>query len=433
MTLEYPGAAVLYREASALEKALTDTDAERLLATRAELITENWDPLLVQLRNLEALAFGMGVTLWESDVWTVEAKREWLAEQWIFKAYNGTRAALDMALEINDFRLVQTVVPPQGFWASPDMSRDAFDAWIRRMPQIRIKFALRTGTSPGDVWYSDDGCEGLSAPWTDVGPSLYGRVAVIRYSDGREVDLRVTTEVVVDQNRIARDYERVQIPGLATRAFHVDDFAGEAHFVEGYDVAAQIVTMEFERWYVHETSTLYLTSLVPGLEPLRVNYEQNSDVGDGSLFAFVTDFASPSNNADPPLRAPWCHAGHDPAASMLADVLYLHDPNVAVPMLLGISFAGYDRVGIPTKYAELLVDLKEKATNAEWYEGDGFADDNFQTEQDHEKMDRSLRAVVAAKALRDTYVVSWEVTRPLRIGDLVSPSTRIYQQVPTVL
>src|SRR4051812_38184001 len=105
--IEYPGAAVLYREASALEKSLADTDAERLLATRAELITENWDPFLVQTRNLHFLAFAMGVTLWESDVWTLSQKREWIAQQWRFKAYNGTEAAIHMAMAINGFELLQ--------------------------------------------------------------------------------------------------------------------------------------------------------------------------------------------------------------------------------------------------------------------------------------------------------------------------------------
>lgn len=427
--IEYPGAAVLYREASALEKALTDTDAERLLSTRAELLTENWDPFLVQTRNLHFLAFAMGVTLWESDVWTLSQKREWIAQQWQFKAYNGTEAAIHMALAINGFELLQKRVPPQGFYASPDMDKETFDAWIRHMPQIRIKLAKRTGLSPGDVWYSDDGCVGLSAPWTDVGPSLYGRQAVIRYADGSEVDLRLTTEITVVNQRIATDYERVSMPGLATLAWCVDDFAGEGHFVDAVEVEAQLVSMSFERWYEHETSELYLSTLVPGLDPLKANYERDSDVGDGSWYMFVTDFANPAVLE----RAPWCHAGHDPAALLLADRVYLHDPNIATPMTLGISFAGYDRVGFPSKYAELLIHTHSKATEAEWYAEDGIVEMSFQTEQSHADMDRSLRAAVAAKALRDTYAVSWEVERPLQFGDLVTLTTRIYQQVTPML
>ena len=361
--IEHPGAAILYREASGLEKALADVEAERLLATRAELITENWDPELVQTRNLHFLAFAMGVTLWESDVWTLTQKREWIARQWEFKAYNGTEQALHMALDINGFTLLQKRVPPQGFYASPNMRKETFDAWIRHMPQIRIKFAKRTGVSLGDVWYSDDGCVGLSAPWTDVGPSLYGRTAVIRYADGTEVDLRISTEVTVSERKIATDYERVSIPGLATVSWCEGDFAGEAHFVQAAEVEAQLISMSFERWYQHETSELYLTSLIPGMDPLKANYERDSDIGYGSWYMFVGDFANPAVLE----RAPWCHAGHDPAALLLADRVYLHDPNIATPMTLGISFAGYDRVGFPAKYAELAIDLKTKARDSEWY------------------------------------------------------------------
>ena len=64
---------------------------------------------------------------------------------------------------------------------------------------------------------------------------------------------------------------------------------------------------------------------------------------------------------------------------------------------------------------------------------DGIANVSFQTEQDHSDIDRALRAVVAAKALRDTYAVSWEAERLLQFGDLVTKDTRIYQLVTPML
>jgi phage tail P2-like protein len=419
--IERPGTAVLYREATPLERALADSDAEALLSINTRLIQWNWEPYKVQARNLNHLGFAYGVTLWE-DEWSEDDKRQWVADQWEFKARIGTRRALDMALGINGFTLNQVVAPPQAFYASPMMPVEEFNTWIRLMPQIRVKLATRSGRSYGDVWYSDDGCVGRQAPWIDVGPTLYGRQAVIRYANGREVDLLVSRIERTIEHLPATDYERVHLPGRSTMGFFESDHAGE-HYVEGDEVSATILSMALARTYEHETAQLYLSSLVPGLDPLSPVTERNSDIGDGGWLMFAGDFAHDT----------WSYAGEDPAANLLADRVYLHDPAVAVPMTLGVSFAGYDRVGIAPHTAELLVDLHTEAGEGDWYAQDGAAEAAFASPHDSKQIDRGLRAVVAAKALRDDLHVNFAPTRPLRAGDVITESTRILDQVPTML
>src|SRR6059058_3941958 len=113
---EFFGTDVLYQNATGAERAMADVDIQRLLDVPAELIIENWDPALVQERNIPFLAFGMGVTLWEPDVWSIATQRQWIADQWKFKARRGTTRGERMALAVNGFALVQATTPPQGFF-----------------------------------------------------------------------------------------------------------------------------------------------------------------------------------------------------------------------------------------------------------------------------------------------------------------------------
>jgi phage tail P2-like protein len=117
---EFFGTQVLYQNAEGGERAMADVDIQRLLSIRAELIIENWNPQLVQTKNIPFLAFSLGVTLWEPDYWTEAIQRQWLADQWEFKARRGTKRGEKMALEINGFDLVQEVTPPQGYFLNDD-------------------------------------------------------------------------------------------------------------------------------------------------------------------------------------------------------------------------------------------------------------------------------------------------------------------------
>lgn len=415
--IEKPGTSVLYREATALERSMADTDAERLLSVRAELIVENWDPFKVQWRNINHLAFNLGVTLWEDD-WSEADKRRWLDMQWAFKAKVGTPAATDIALGMSGFRVQHAVEPPQGFYATPSMTPEEWDAWIRLMPQVRIKLEKRHGTSPGDLWFAGDGCVGLSAPGPDYGPVLYGRQAIVRYADGTEQDLLVAHLETTVEDRAAIDYEQIVTPGKSTDGWFEGDFAGEAHYAGAAEVEPHIHTVSFDRTYQHETSGFHLSSIVPGLEPMRVQYERNSDIGDGSLFFFAGDFA----------RGPWTYAGANEAGELLADRVYLHDPAVAAPMLVGVSFAGYDRVGIPPKYSELLIDLDTHENGEEWFAGDATVGERFASHTDSRQIDKALRAVVEAKAVSDTIWVSFETVIPLRVGDPITETTLLGEQ-----
>ena len=59
-----------------------------------------------------------------------------------------------------------------------------------------------------------------------------------------------------------------------------------------------------------------------------------------------------------------------------------------------------------------------------WYVEDAFAEEAFATPIDISHFDRALRAVVEAKALRDTIAVSFETVKPIAFGDRVTEDSR---------
>lgn len=465
--IEHPGALTLYAAASGLEKALADVDAERLVGIYAEAIIDVWNPWAISLVNLPFLAWAMGVGLWEEG-WSEATKREWVARQWEFKALRGTENGIAMALDFvgrgfttNSYKLLQAVTPPQGFYASPSLTKEQWDAWIRLMPQLRVKFASYVGDADdeffaehkehdlieGQTGVGGDGFCNCHFVGHDDGWELYGRKAVIRYADGSETDLKIvewidttvskpatligrasTVETAASESGFwAEPEDESLIAGTVGSGGY--GFVGEDCFV-GFDLKEPtIYSYRIDTSYDHVTSILHLDYLTPSLDPIDVRYERDSDVGTDDLFFFAdADFCADPNDHS------FVGDGSE-AAEMLADRIYLYDPAVAAPMMRGISFAGIDRVGMPAYHADLLVDLGTKEEAPSFFDDDGFAAEAFAGVEDGSHIDRACRAICAAKAFRDKISVSFESTSPLVAHDLATSDeqTSFGEQRRTIL
>jgi phage tail P2-like protein len=414
------GAAVIESGASVLEKVIADVEAEELLSIDAELIEANWDPYRVQTRNLPFLAFALGVQLWD-DEWDEATKRSWLSIQWEFKSLRGTETALRIALGLWGYTLEQVLTPPQGFYASAEFTPEERNAWIQQMPQLRMKTQQDVGYGPVDEWFAGDSFLGEAFVGLDDGPILYGRRGFIR-RNGVDTPLQSVILSKTVRNMVLQTAEQVYVPGVSTLGFFAgEDFVGDERFVGAAEQEAEIVTVNISQEAVSEEFTLGLSSVSPGLVPLNVTSQRISDVGDGGPFFYAGDFAGDG------------FAGDDPAADMLADVIYLLDPTVAVPMTDGISFAGVDRVGIEQNTAELSIDLHQKAGPFEWYAGETFVDEGCAVVEDSKPRENAFLAVLAAKALRDTVLVSFAPVRPLEFGDEINSTTEFGTWVTDLL
>lgn len=417
-----PGSAVFYPAATGFERALIDVDAERLIRIQAEVIRAQWNPWQIAKSNIPFLAWATGVNIWEGDYWSESTQRDWIAKQWLFKSLRGTPEAMRMALAQSGYTITDLIRPPQGIYASPDLTKAEWDAWIREMPEIRIYFAHREGTRGVDEWFAEDdpwATTGVDPAQTgfadqdfvalDDGWALYGREAILRQR-GVDTPLNVVQYTPGTVGEVAVDYERVSTFGTSTLGVFADeDFVDDDRFVDFEEVEAKLITLRLDRTYSHDASNVSLTTVVPGQEPLTPRYERSSDIGDAGPWMYADDEFATDNFVD---RV-------DGGERMLADRIYLLDPDVVEPMMRGISFADLSRVGIPPFTAEVQVDLHTFDYDNVAFADDVIADDSFVGEEDDSHRERAMRAIVGSMALRDTVLVSFAPKRPLEAGDFI--------------
>jgi phage tail P2-like protein len=452
------GAKLLYPEATGFERALADTESERLLNINAELIIDNWDPYKTKAQHIPHLAFAYGVRLWD-DTWSLETKRQWVANYWDFEAHIGTIAAYRMALAPFGFELVQYVAPPQGFYASPEMSKEEYDNWVRLMPQVRIALASTPGkayineffagedtVSMGDdetqlFWYLFLGIARFGSqfipstvassfadedvPAYDDGPLLYGRRAVLRLADGTEIPLKGGEFSYTTESGTVLWADEFSTPGRSLYGFVADVDFSDNYYAGADEIVPEIHRVNRVVDYEHTSSELGLTLLRPSLTPLDTRFEQDSDHRPSGPFFFEGDFMEEGDEG---------FANHDEGGLMLVDRMYLLDPDVTAPMTEGWSFADVDRVGMPQATVEVLVDLNQTdRAPATYVEEDSFADFTFALVEDMSMRDKALKALTVAKSLRDTVLVSTAPKRQLEFGDDITEETEFGDWVTDAL
>lgn len=420
------GEKVLWPNATGLEKAMASTDAYRLMATYAELIRDQWDPYAISRENLPYLAWAMGTNLWE-PIWSEGTKRVWTDEQWLYKSLRGTPAAYRMALAQSGYDITNMVRPPQGFWIAPDLTKAQWDYWIRQMPELRIYYGLKEGTRGVDEWFLDGPDDGSfrrsytgyldqDALSINDGFVLYGRYAIVRQRGRDTPAYRIEfTPGTVTSPTI--DFERVSTQGESSLGYVLDeDVLDDERYFDYDEIVPKLYTVEIDRTYDHDASELALTTVIPDMDPISIRYETNSDIGNGGPYffrdgSFLDDGAEGEGFFDLT----------DGGEYLLADRIYLFDKSVNAVVTAGISFLDASRLGIPTYYAEVQIDTHSVDSPLSAFMGDIFLDGNqFFIDEDTETVDRGLRAVVDAKALRDTIAVSFAPIRPLQMGDFLT-------------
>jgi len=473
--IPYPGAKLIYGNASGLEKAMADVDGERLIGTYAEIIKDQWDPYKISYNNLPYLGYAQGVMLWE-DGWSESTQREWVARQFEYKSLRGTQAGIEMALHYSGrdftggYEVVQALRPPQCFFASPSMSKEAYDFWIHLLPEVRITFEEGVGWDGVDVLYVRDG--GVNDfVGLDDGEALYGRKAYLRVR-GVDTPLQIYTFHKTIDGVASVDFERVALPGKAGMAVTTEDFVNDdERFVCAEAVVPKLITVRVDGSYSHEESQLHLDTVLPGLEPIDVRYERESDIGWGNSFFFVGDWSDTRNIVNltdlphpdhtlpeppqvthpiqmppigplyPPPQPPepvpvvyYADAGYD-APRMLADRIFLYDPAIVGTITGGISYVGVDYVSWPAYTADLMIHLHADDDWHSWFADEGITNDDnyFASTVDMSDFDRASRAVVTSQALRDRVRVAFDPTRLIELRERAYTETTIDQQVPNLL
>lgn len=453
----WDGHEISYRAQTGAEKAFIDTDAEFLWRIDIHKITEIWDPMKVDLRNLPHLAYAMDVDIWEDDYWTEDKKRQWVSLSWQFKALRGTPAAARMALEHSGYQLAEYKTAPQGFFIAPDLTKEEYDAWIRQYPQLRIKLASLEGTSyPLEFFLVENevdeayGFVDETFIFENDGPFFYGRQAVIRYPDGSEVSLYKRRQEDLATLGYGTEVEQFVTPGLGPLAFFTDEsYIGEpddeelwpaaiGDFLDGVEIEPEYITIELPQSYLHERSNLFLDVVPTGLKPFSPRFERGSDVGQATIYDFFTDTSFVSTLDFDPISAPgaWGFGAFltpDTAAELMADFVYLHSPVANVPLQNMGSFLDHDRLDIPPFYTEWLIELNQKSGPWPAFVDLWFLEHHFATDEDMSHAERAFRAIMAAKSMNDRALISFATKRPITGVDFINDLSTAETWVPAAL
>ncbi|EYR81878.1 phage tail protein I [Shinella sp. DD12] len=95
------------------------------------------DPLRIPASALPHLAWGWSTDYWR-DGWPEHRKRQVVLEQPAFHRLKGTIAADRMACDYADAELINYHLPRDGFMIGRSPTPEAYEAWLRALPEIRI-------------------------------------------------------------------------------------------------------------------------------------------------------------------------------------------------------------------------------------------------------------------------------------------------------
>lgn len=366
------------------------------------------DPEKVDARFLTWLAYRFSADIWDEG-WTEEKKRDVIAQLFELHRLKGTEEGIRRALRLVDATLLETVRFPQRAFAMRPVTKEQRDAWLARMPELRVYLKSERGTRGGDAFARSEGrgpanFAGHSFARLDRADAIYGRRAVVRYPDGREVSVRRSTVVEVTDTKVATVYDRIHIPGEAKPALFVGGFIGH-RFVTRRNKTAQIITYALDRTYDAKKSELHLSTAAPSLTPIDVKYERVSEAGVAGPSLFVGQFLRNKFVTD------------DEAEFHLFDRIRLQDPDVDAPWARAHSFANNVRIGMKPYHAELLVESKSKRIRRAAYANRSFFGGVFSTKENLQKLKSVYAAIRQSKAVRDRVLVDTQTLRRRTFGD----------------
>lgn len=367
------------------------------------------DPWKIDIRFLPWLAFRFAVDFWNDD-WSEFQKRDVVARQFNLQRLKGTEAGISGMLEVVDSSLREVIHYPRRAFASAIISKQQRDAWLERMPQIRIYFANYHGKADLATFPGLDGrkrssfaCHAFAR--LDAGAAIYGRRAVIRYPDGREVPMRRSNPEVSAETGQTFELDRVHVSGEAGPAIFIRRFAGHG-YVTRKNKPAEIVTYSLDRTYDTDKTDLHLDTVAAGLDPVDVRYQRFSErVPRKRNAVFAGDFAGKH------------FVMADDGANHIFDRIFLHDKSVDVPWIKAHSFAGHARLGIAPFHAELLVEARSSKRPRAGYSGYTYLGRGFATKENLSKSKLAYAAVRRSKAGRDRIKVDTQTTRVRTFGE----------------
>jgi hypothetical protein len=105
-----------------------------------------WNPWTIRADLLAHLAHALRVDFWRES-WPEARKRSVCANAFALKRMKGTLAGIGRHIELADGKLLRAVLPPQRVFSGASLTRAQREAWLDRLPQIRVHLAREKATA----------------------------------------------------------------------------------------------------------------------------------------------------------------------------------------------------------------------------------------------------------------------------------------------
>lgn len=398
---------ILPNNSTPMEHAVA-SQVERLLALDVEQIRRLWDPWTCRLDMLPYLAWAMSVDVWYDD-WDEYKKRSVVANAIKHHALKGTLSGLEVYAGLVGSTIVHATVPPAKVFSGRSLTRDEREAWLSRLPQVRVWRQYERGFRGNRLFLG-------GAKW----PSFLSAPADAEHPEGHHRHFPQPNDAISRLRRRARWVEagvetdcrvesfeavfRVFKPGLLPHSF----FAGPAlsgirkqpkRFLVPSTAYQRIVTIEprsISSWRSSITPSLQAVTSEPEIVAIRSH--EGKAVYSGRCFG--GRYLLPST-------APY----------RLFERYAVNDGSLASKQRPVVQFMGVGRYGIKPKTAELKIEIRGK--HSRWKAGEGIIGrkTKFWTPHDNTALDRTRHALVAAKRRTDQILLDTS-TKPGFIAGL---------------
>jgi phage tail P2-like protein len=399
-------ATILPSNSTPLERAIEQTSGERWGDVDVDVIRRFKDPHTCPPHLLNFLAFERSVDIWD-DKWDELKKRAVIASAPADHRLKGTLAGTRRYLEIAGAEIKQVVTRPQGFVLARRSTKEEMDAWVARHPKLKISLARYQGRAPRRAGiYIGRSAIGHTGLKVNAGPALARRVATLEHK-GVSQDLRLSGVTAEIEERAGVRFERVVIPGRLPRGLVMNRRGAIGRSPIGETgKRAKVFTYALDQAYDHRSSVLWLDTLSVGFVPRDTRYRRESS--NGSIGRRLASGRAIGRTA----------ITRDRSKRLLADVLYLYDPDAAPLRRRGRSFIGRSRLGMPAHRADLLVDRKSRLRrNSGSVVGQGEVGRFLMRHHDASRSKFLLAAIASSKRLSDQVLVSFRTRRQRTLGD----------------
>jgi hypothetical protein len=228
--------------AGVFERALSAVNVGRLPAqfALAGLVRTLWDPWTIPAAQLPLLAWAWSVDIW-NEAWTLDRKRQVVAEARVFHRRKTTVLGYRMALGYVDAELVRARLPRDAFFAGAAPTEASHNAWLAGLPEIRIYtadytvVARRKGRFLGRMYAGSAARVAL------------GRRRAELHRNGT-VQRLVFAGVRIDASgRILADPERLIIPGPRRNSFQAGATMRRRFVPDGKLAGERVIALSFTR------------------------------------------------------------------------------------------------------------------------------------------------------------------------------------------